>query len=229
MLLKCTIENVTKPDFEIYIDETKIVDFQYILNKITINCILDKGLHRLKILNNKENNISKSYIKKLNIVYVNKVFYDLEFDINKDSFLELSYVSKKIELEKNHIHWQEFKCDRKNVRIVEESLDFNPLCNIIKKYGTKVLLKDLGFVMVFMFIGIFAISTILHEYSSYGVIVFVYFALIFSGFGLYYFTKFLIKCHQYHTLIKKIKASEIEGSVDLSDWFIYDGKWGFRD
>ncbi len=223
MLIKCTINDITKLDFEIYIDETKIVDIQHISNKVYINCPISNGVHHLRIVRNKENNISKSHIKKYNIIHVNKVFYHLKFDINKDSFLELTYVSKKIELEKNHIHWQVFKCDRNNVKIIEESSNFDELCNIIKKYGTKILLKDMGFVTAFVFIGISIILTILHEFSRYGMLVLIYFFVVFSGFGIYYLTKWLKKWHQYHTLIKKISANEIYGSVDLSDWFIYDG------
>ena len=96
MLFKCTIYNITRFDFEIYIDGTKIDDFQYISNKIHINCTLDKGLHHLKIVNNKENNISKSLTKKLNIIYINKCIYDLKFEINKDFSLDLTCVYKKI-------------------------------------------------------------------------------------------------------------------------------------
>lgn len=229
MLFKCTIHNITKLDFEIYIDGTKIDDFQYVSNKIYINCTLGKGLHHLKIVNNKENNISKTYIKKINIIHINNVCYDLKFDINKDSSLDLNYVSKKIELENNHIHWRLFKCERNNVKIVYESLNLGELCNIIAKYGKKILLKDIGFVTAFVLIGFFVIYTILNEFSKYGIVVLIYFVVVFSGFGLYYLSKWLIKCYRYYTIIKKIKTNNSDVSVDLLDWFIYDGKWGLRD
>ena len=229
MLFKCTIYNITRFDFEIYIDGTKIDDFQYISNKIHINCTLDKGLHHLKIVNNKENNISKSLTKKLNIIYINKCIYDLKFEINKDFSLDLTCVYKKIELEKNHIHWRAFSCNSSNAKIINESFDFGELCKIIAKYGNKILLKDLGFITAFASIGIYIISTILHRFSKYDIVMLIYFVVAFGGFGLYYLSKWLIKCYRYYAIIKKIKANESNVSVDLLDWFIYDGKWGLRD
>ena len=229
MLFKCTIYNITRFDFEIYIDGTKIDDIQYVSNKIYINCTLSKGLHHLKIVNNKKNNISKSYIKKTNIIHINNVCYDLKFDINKNSSLDLNYVSKKIELENNHIHWRLFKCERNNVKIIYESLNLGELCNIIAKYGMKILLKDLGFVTTFVLVAFFVIYTILNRFSKYDIVVLVYFVVIFSGFGLYYLIKWFIKCYRYYTAIKKIKANKSDVSVDLLNWFIYDGKWGLRD
>jgi hypothetical protein len=229
MLLKCTIDNITNLDFEIYIDETKVIDFEHVANKIYINCTLDKGLHHLKIVRNKENNVSKLHKQKYNIVYVNKVCYELKFDINKDSFLDLTYISKKIELEKNHIHCRAFKCNRNNVKIINESLNFDELSNIVKKYGVQILRKDMGFVIAFVIIGIFVIFDLLNGFSKYGIVVQIYFVVMLSGLCLYYLIKWIIKCHKYHALIKKIKANKIDGSPDLLDWFIYDGKLGFRD
>lgn len=228
MLFKCTIYNITRFDFEIYIDGTKIDDFQYISNEIHINCTLSKGLHHLKIVNNKKNNISKSYIKT-NIIYINNVCYDLKFDINKNSSLNLNCVSKKIELENNHIHWRLFKCERNNVKIINESLNLGELCNIITKYGTKILLKDLGFVTFFLLVAFWVIYTMLKGFSEYGIVALIWSVVVFSGFGLYYLIKFLIKCYRYYTIIKKIKANKSDVSLDLLDWFIYDGRWGLRD
>lgn len=228
MIFKCTINNITKPDFEIYLDETKIVDFQHVSNKIYINCELSKGTHYLKIVRNKEVDIKKSFTKKYKLIYVNKISYNLKFDINKDCFLELNHISKKIELEKNHIHWQVFKSDRKNVKILKETLSFDDVCDIVKKYEKKILLKDVAFVTAFILMTFFVILTMLHEFSKYGIAL-IYLIFVFSGFGLYYFIKLLIKYHKYHTLIKEIKANKEDCSTDLLDWFIYDGRWGFRD
>lgn len=190
MTLHCTLLNIPSEKITVLLDGKEVSDFSLELKSVVFELPITVGKHALIIICN-ENKVRKNRIglKRQKNIYVCKTAYSIAFTAEKDAYIELNCVQKKIPLSYSDIYSSLIYCtDKKGVKVVEENRNYNNITyNKLIKAGFKeiILIKTLPvsmyvvLVVAFSFYKLFAKLNIRYIERTVGTIIVFGFILMF--------------------------------------------------